>query len=96
MLSRVGSVPTGMQADVPLVQTGGVSPEYMFMWDLDEFQGMGKFAYTNSAGSRFNGLITLEPLAKTDDNLPFLVKTYGTMIDSWEATSYIVRGLRAA
>jgi len=95
-LTLVGSAPAGMAADLPLTATGGIQPEYIFFWDLDEFQGMGKFAYTNSAGSRFNGLITLEPLAKTDDNLPFLVKTYGSMIDSWEATSYVSRGMRVA
>lgn len=95
-LVLTSTVPLGQAGDRPLIQTGGVSPEYIFFWDLDEFQGMGKFAYTNSAGSRFNGLITLEPLAKTDDNLPFLVKTYGSMIDSWEATGYVARGLRAA
>lgn len=95
-LTLTSTVPAGMAGDRPLVATGGVPPEYVFFWDLDEFQGMGKFAYTNSAGSRFNGLITLEPLAKTDDNLPFLVKTYGSVIDAWEATGYIARGLRVA
>jgi hypothetical protein len=90
------TVPTGMQNDLPLVATGGVNPEVVFFWDLDEIQGLGKFAYTNAAGSRFNGLVTLEPLAKTDDNLPFMVKTYGTMIDSWEATSFLNRGLRVS
>lgn len=87
---------TGRTADVPLIATGGVPMENVFFWDLDEYQGLGKYAYTNSAGSRFNGLVTLEPLAKTDDNLPFLVKTYAALIDSWEATSYQYRGLRTA
>lgn len=87
---------TGRTSDVPLGATGGVPMENIFFWDLDEFQGMGKYAYTNTAGSRFNGLVTMEPLAKTDDNLPFLVKTYGALIDSWEATSYQYRGLRVA
>lgn len=98
-----GIVPTvtvsanaAMQSDVPLVATGGIPPEVIMFWDLDEIQGLGKFAYTNSAGSRFNGLVTLEPLAKTDDNLPFMVKTYGTLIDSWEATSFMARGLRVS
>jgi hypothetical protein len=90
------SVPTGMQNDLPLTGTLTNPPEYLFFWDLDEFQGMGKYAYTNTAGSRFNGLVTLEPLAKTDDNLPFLIKTYGSLIDSWEATSAIIRGLKVA
>lgn len=88
------SVSAGMASDVPLVATGGVPPERVAFWDLDEIQGLGKFAYTNAAGSRFNGLVSMEPLAKTDDNLPFLIKTYGTLIDSWEATSYLNIGLR--
>ena len=70
--------------------------EVIFFWDLDEFQGMGKLAYTNSAGSRYNGLATVEPLAKTDDNMPFLVKSYPALIDSFEATSGIIRGNKTA
>jgi len=88
------SVSTAAANDLPLVGSLTNPPEVCFFWDLDEIQGLGKFAYTNAAGSRFNGLVTLEPLAKTDDNLPFMVKTYATMIDSWEATSYLYRGLR--
>ncbi len=90
------SVSTAQQNDLPLVGSLSNPPECVFFWDLDEIQGLGKFAYTNSAGSRFNGLVTLEPLAKTDDNLPFMVKTYATMIDSWEATSTLDRGLRVS
>jgi len=82
--------------DVPLNATGGVPPETVMLWDLDEFQGMGKFAYTNSAGSKFDGLVSIKPLAEVDDDLPFLVKTYGALIPSFEATSALVRGLRAA
>lgn len=88
------SVPTGMQNDTPLQGTVSAPGEQVILWDLDEFQGLGKFAYTNSAGSRFNGLVTMEPLAKTDDNLPFLIKTYGTIIDSWEATSIMYRNVK--
>jgi hypothetical protein len=93
------SVPAAMQNDVPLqgAVSGSSNPgEVVLLWDLDEFQGLGKFAYTNSAGSRFNGIVTMEPLAKTDDNLPFLIKTYGTLIDSWEATSVMVRNAKVA
>jgi len=90
------SVPTGMQLDVPLVAYAGIPPENVFFWDLDEIQGLGKVAYTNAAGSRFNGLVTMEPLAKTDDNLPFMIKSYLTLIDSWEATSCMIRGLRVS
>jgi hypothetical protein len=90
------SVPTAMLADVPIGGNLATPAESIILWDLDEFQGMGKFAYTNSQGSRFNGLVTTEPLAKTDDNLPFLIKTYGTLIDSWEATSIMYRNLKIA
>jgi len=98
-----GVVPTITQSvasyqanDVPLVSTGGYPMENILLWDLDEIQGTGRFAYTNTDGSRFKGLVTLEPLAKTDDNLPFMVKTYGTLIDAFEGTCYINRGLRVA
>jgi len=90
------SVPTAMQNDVPLYATGGVPMENVWLWDLDEIQGMGRVAYTNTDGSRFQGLATMEPLARTDDNLPFLIKSYLTMIDAFEATSAQNRGLRVA
>lgn len=89
-------VPTAMQADLPLVATGGVPSEVIFFWDLDEFQGLGRLAYTNEGGSRFNGLVTIEDLAKTDDFLPFMIKTYAALADSFEATSGIIRNLRVA
>ena len=90
------SVSTAQANDIPLIATGGVPMENVFLWDLDEIQGMGRFAYTNTEGSRFKGLVTMEPLAKTDDNLPFLVKTYGALIDAFEATNAQNRGLRVA
>ncbi len=90
------SVPTHMQSDVPLTGTLNIPMELIFFWDLDEYQGMGKLAYTNSAGSRYNGLATVEPLAKTDDNMPFLVKSYPALIDSFEATSGLLRGYKVA
>lgn len=93
---NAAAVPTELQADVPLGGTALNPMEYIFFWDLDEFQGMGKLAYTNSAGSRFNGLVTVEPLAKTDDNQPFLVKSYPALIDAFEATSGILRGYKTA
>lgn len=88
------SVPTHMQLDRPLGGTADGPSEVIFLWDLDEFQGLGKLAYTNTAGSRFEGLATVEPLAKTDDNTPFLVKSYLALIDSFERTSALHRGLR--
>lgn len=88
------SVPTHMQSDVPLKGTAANPMESIFFWDLDEYQGMGKLAYTNSAGSRYEGLVTVEPLAKTDDNQPFLIKSYPALIDSFEATCALHRGFR--
>jgi hypothetical protein len=90
------SVPTHMQSDVPLVATGGIPAECLILWDLDEFQGMGKVAYTNKGGSRFKGLITPMEIYRTDDNYPFLLKSYSALVDSFEATSYLARGLRVA
>lgn len=87
-------VATACQADVPLTATGGISPEYIFLWDLDEFQGIGRLPYTNQGGSQFNGLVTIEDLARTDDFLPFLIKSYCALADSFEATCSVNRGLR--
>lgn len=88
-------VATANQADVPLTGTIGSSvPEVVFLWDLDEFQGMGRLPYTNQGGSQFNGLVTIEDLARTDDFLPFLIKSYCALADSFEATCSINRGLR--
>lgn len=90
------SVPLLLANDVPYVATGSVRPETVVLWDLDKYQGLGKFPYTNQGGSRFNGVITMEMLARTDDNIPFLIKTYGSACPSFEATSVIHRGLRTA
>ena len=89
-------VPVGLQADLPLVATATVPPEMVMLWDLDEYQGLGKLPYTNSGGSRFNGLVTITPLAVTDDFVPFMVKTYAALCPSYEATSVVHRGLRVA
>lgn len=89
-------VPTHMQTDVPLNGTALNPMETIFFWDLDEYQGMGKLAYTNSAGSRYEGLATVEPLAKTDDNNPFLIKSYPALVDSFEATCGLMRGYKTA
>lgn len=90
------NVPTHMQLDVPYNSTGSVAPETIFLWDLDPHQGMGKVAYTNDDGNRLDGIATIIPLAKTDDNDPFLIKSYAALIDSLEATSALHRGLRVA
>jgi hypothetical protein len=94
LTADAATVTTAMQSDVPYYATGGVAPETVFFWDLDEFQGLGRLAYTNEGGSRFNGLVTIEDLAKTDDFLPFMIKTYAAIADSFESTSGIIRGLR--
>ena len=88
------SVPTHMQSDVPLNYTGGVPPELVMLWDLDPFQGLGKIAYTNDDGNRLDGIASIIPLAKTDDTDDFLIKSYLAMVDSFEATSAMHRGLR--
>lgn len=90
------SVPSHMQSDVPLVATGGVRPEVIALWDMDPIQGLGKVPYTNSSGSTFNGLVTTQPLATTDDFLQFLVKSYCALADSYEVTSVWKRNLRTA
>jgi hypothetical protein len=90
------SVTSAMEADIPKIATGGVPPEDVILWDLDEYQGLGKMPYTNSGGSRFNGLVTITPLAITDDFVPFMTKTYAALCPSFEATSVIHRGLRVA
>lgn len=86
-----------MQNDVPYTGTTVTNPpETIFFWDLDEYQGLGKLPYTNEGGSRFNGLVTFEDLAKTDDFLPFMLKSYCALADSFEKTSSIIRGLKVA
>lgn len=91
------SIPIGMQADLAYEQESnhGV-PETVILWDLDPIQGLGKLVYTNRAGSNFDGLVTTEPLGKTDDWVDFLIKSYPALTDSFEATSYMVRGYRTS
>lgn len=88
------SVTDAMAEDLPIVATGGVYPETVMLWDLDKYQGLGKVPYTNTAGDKFGGLVTMTPLAITDDNIPFMVKSYLALCDSFEATSFMHRGLR--
>ena len=88
-------VPTAMQSDYPLMGALTAPPEYVFLWDLDEIQGMGRVAYTNQ-GTRMNGLITIEELAKTDAYLPFMLTSHCALIDSFEKTSAVIRGLKVA
>jgi hypothetical protein len=88
------SVSTETAQDIPKVATGGVIPEDIILWDLDKTQGLGKVPYTNSGGDRFQGLVTINPLAVTDDNIPFMIKSYLALCPSFEATSVMYRGLR--
>lgn len=90
------SVSASAALDQPYVAVGGVPPETVMFVDLDEYQGLGKLPYTNTAGSKFNGLVTINPLAITDDDLPFLLKSYAALCPSYEATSIVHRGLRIA
>ena len=88
------SVTDAMANDVPIVTTGGIAPETVILWDLDKYQGLGKVPYTNVGGDKFGGLVTMTPLAITDDNIPFMVKSYLALCDAFEATSFMHRGLR--
>lgn len=90
------TVPTAMQDDRPLDYNSSVPMETIFLWDLHPHQGLGKLAYTNNDGNRINGLATIIPLAKTEDRDDFLIKSYVALIDSFEATSGMHRGLRVA
>jgi len=89
-------VPTHMQSDVPLVATSSVRPQSVLLWDIDPIQGLGKLPFTNAGGSAFEGLVTTEELARTDDFMQFLVKTYTALTPAFEKTSYWHRGLRIA
>jgi hypothetical protein len=90
------TVPTHMQSDLPLDRNGTSHEpaEVLTLWDLDEVQGLGSMPYTNEAGSRLEGLVTMEDIAKIDDYIPFMLKCYFAMADSWEKTSYFVKGIR--
>ena len=94
--TRDSSVPAGMATDKPLTAVGGVAGESLILHDVDKYQGLGKFAFTHSGGNKMDGLVSISQLAITDDFLPFLVKTYGALIDSFEATSVVSRGWRVA
>lgn len=94
--SADSTVPSHMQNDVPytLDPANNEPEETIGLIDLHEYQGLGKLAYTNSGGSRMGGLVTIYPLAETDDFMPFLVKSYCAEVPSFEATSVWRRGVR--
>lgn len=89
-------VPAHMQNNAPFVKTAGVVPEVVMLIDLDRFQGQGGYDYTNPSGAEIGGLISVEPLAKTDAKRPFLLTTHGCMIPAFEATCSVRRGLKVA
>lgn len=90
------NITSAMAADKPPTVVSSVNPEPIYLIDFDKFQGMGKVAYTHSQGNRVDGLVSIKPLAETDDFLPFLVKSYLGLIPSFEATSAVYRNVRAA
>lgn len=90
------SIPTHLQSDIPLDYSSGIPAESIVLIDVDPIQGLGKMPYTNKGGDRFEGLVTMKPLAETDDFINFLVKSYPALADSFQATSYWLRNVRAS
>lgn len=88
--SEVGS----RSAEIPMIEQGDIRGEEVALIDADPYQGLGKYVYTHSTGNRVDGLVSIKPLAETDDFVPFLVKTYGALIPSYEGTSVWYTGLR--
>jgi hypothetical protein len=82
--------------DVPIdnaTHTPGVdTPQNIMLLDLDKYQGLGKLPYTNTGGDRFNGLVTVVPMALTDDFISFLIRSYCALCPSFEMTSIVSRG----
>ncbi len=90
-----GTVPVHMRNDIPFEkETDHSAPETVILWDIDPIQGLGKLPYTNTGGSKFGGLVTSEPLAKTDAWRDFLVRSTLCLTPAFEGTSFMVRGLR--
>jgi hypothetical protein len=90
------TVSTAAASDVPFVSVGSVNPELIYLWDIDPIQGLGKFPYASTGGSAYGGLVTVQELYQIDDYMHFLIKTYGAMAPSYEATSVWSRGWRTA
>lgn len=78
----------------PVTTTKAWNSEMIMLIDLDPVQGMGKMVYAND-GNRMNGLVTIEPLAKIDANLSFLITTNASIVPAFPDTSLIAYGLRA-
>jgi hypothetical protein len=93
-LTAGAEVPTNKQNEIPALQVSGVNAENILLIDTHKYEGLGKFAYVHSTGNRVDGLISIQPLAQTDDKEEFLVKTYGAIVPAYEKTSVWYRGLR--
>lgn len=89
------SAVSGMTSDKPLTTVSSVNPETVWLIDFDKYQGLGKFPI-NNPGGREGGIISIEPLAKTDAFMQFLLYTHGAIAPSFEATSVLSRGWRVA
>ena len=87
-------VPENKQDEIPALQVSGVNPENILLIDVHKYEGLGKLAYVHSTGNRVDGLVSIQPLAQTDDKDEFLVKTYGAIVPAYEKTSVWYRGLR--
>jgi hypothetical protein len=88
-------VPSHMTSDVPFVTSNGIKPESIFLHDLDPIQGLGKFPYANiMTGGVYGGLITTEPLAKVDAYRQFMMYSHMALTPAYEASSYMIRGIR--
>jgi len=90
------SVPVHLQNIVPFVRTGGIPPESIYLIDLDKIQGLGQALYGNTDGSEMSGILTMEPMAKTNDVDKMMMKFYGVLVPRHELTSGKVEGLRVA
>lgn len=92
-LTASSEVPTHMQDNHPYILISGLVPQSIMLLDLDRFQGLGGFDFTHPEGAALNGLIAMEPLAKTDAKRRWMLTTEGTLIPAFERTSFIRRGV---
>lgn len=80
----------GLVSSVP-VQSFSIIPGQGILIYRNSIDGNG---FKFPTGNRVDGLVSIKPLAETDDYVPFLVKTYGALVPSFEATSVWYTGLR--
>lgn len=94
-MTAEANVPAHMANDVPLVATGGISPEYLILQDLDPIQGLGKIVYANLiSGGYYGGLVSTRPVYPNDAFSLFLVYTHCAIVPAFEKSSVLIRGLR--